>query len=622
MKSADKKERLNRIKEDIGREKFEEAFLSLKRISEPEDAFFLQHKYCALFNSIPKDVIKLTNVRIAILAGSTVTHFVAVFKYWLAQTGLSAVIYEAGYDTVSQSILDPASSLYSFAPDITMIFTSYRDLKFDVGQGASIEDSNNAVEEAVEGYVTLWEQLKKNSSTFIIQNNADLPSCRTLGNYEGTAPWGRVSLLRAFNVALAKAVQAGVALFDLEYISSVYGKRKWHDSRFWYHSKHAFSLDATGLVAFEAARLVGSIKGFSKKCLVLDLDNTLWGGIIGDDGVHGIVLGNGAAGEAFVDFQQYLLGLKNRGIILTVCSKNEEELAKEPFLQHPDMQLKLEDIAVFKANWEDKVANISAIADELNIGLEHMVFVDDNPAEREIVRKYLPMVAIPDMPEDPSGYIEALDRHCYFEVISFSDADQVRNEYYRDNVSRKQLRTQSRDLTEYLQSLRMEATVSRFDDLNLARIAQLINKSNQFHLTTTRYTETEIAAMMSDKQKHCLYFRLKDCFGDNGLISVVILEEQEGDTLYIDTWSMSCRVFARGMEQFIANEIVLLARQRNVQSIIGKYVPTRKNKIVSDLYEKLHFSLVQEQDGVTMWELPLTGNPPVYETYINKLTLD
>ncbi len=622
MKSVDKKENLKRVKEDIKKGNLEDAFVALNNISEPEDDYFLQHKYSSLFKKIPNDVLKLPTIRIAILASSTVNQFVAAFTYWLAQTGLSAEIYEAGYDTISQTILDPTSGLYGFSPDITMIFTSYRDVKFNVVQGASTEDTGTAVSAAVRNYVSLWEYLQKNSSTFIVQNNADIPAHRTLGNYEGTALWGNVSLLRAFNLELAKAVRPGVAIFDLDYISSLYGKRKWHDFRFWYHSKHAFSLDATGLVAFEAARLVSSIKGKSKKCLVLDLDNTLWGGIIGDDGVNGITLGNGPDGEAYVDFQKYLLGLKSRGIILTVCSKNEEEIAKEPFQQHPDMQIKLEDIAVFRANWDDKVSNISAIANDLNIGLEHMVFVDDNPAEREIVRKYLPMVAIPDMPEDPAGFIEEVNRHSYFEVISFSDADRARNDYYRDNVSRKQLRTQSRDLSDYLKSLQMEATVSRFDELNLARIAQLINKSNQFHLTTTRYTEADISSMMSDKQKHCLYFRLKDCFGDNGLISVLILEEQEGGILYIDTWSMSCRVFSRGMEQFIAKEIVLLAKELGVKSIIGKYIPTKKNKIVSGLYEKLHFSLLQEENGVTIWKLPLTTDSTVYETYINKLQLN
>ncbi|MFH2058472.1 MAG: HAD-IIIC family phosphatase [Pseudomonadota bacterium] len=616
MNTVNKKTSIKEIKKEIKKQEFGKAFTELNKISDPEDDFLLQQKYASLLKSIPLDGLDLNNIRIAVLASSTIAHFIDVLKYWLAKAGLSAEIYEAEYDTINQTVLNPNSDLYKFKPDITMIFTNHRDVAFREPKEKSFKEIKEIVKETVNEFVFLWEKIQEHTNSFILQNNADLPSTRTMGNFEGTVLWSNAGLLRDFNLELAQAVTPGVTIFDLDYLSSIYGKRKWQDSRFWYHSKHAFALDATGLVAFEASKVISSTRGFSKKCMVLDLDNTLWGGIIGDDGIEGIVLGHGTDGEAFVDFQKYLLALKNRGIILAVCSKNEEDLAKEPFLNHPDMQIKLEDIAVFKANWNNKAENIKEIASDLNIGLDHMVFIDDNPAEREIVRSFLPMVAVPEMPSDPTGYIQELNRQSYFEIIAYSEDDKIRNDYYRDNVSRKNLKKQSTDLSEYYKNLQMEAIFNDFDEFNIARISQLINKSNQFHLTTTRYSEAEILSFMQDEKKHCLYFRLKDRYGDNGLISVVILEEQDDNNLFIDTWVMSCRVFSRTLEEFIANEIIKVGQKIGAKSLIGKYAPTKKNKIVSQLYEKLKFNMINKQEEATFWELKIDDNIPSYKTFI------
>jgi len=621
MNERDKSQALQRIKAMIKGGEYENAFTALKGLAQPEDDFVLQSRYARFFSQIPKSVLNLQGVRLAILAGSTVDHLAEALRFWLAAAaGLEATIYRGQFDTVHQAILDETSGLYEFGPEITMIFTNYRDVRCEVPPGSSPEEIATTVKDAVDGYRQLWQVLQERNPGYVLQNNADLPAVRVFGNYEGTALWSRANTLRRFNLELARAVAAaeGVAIFDLEQISALFGKRRWHDERIWHYSRHAFNLDATGLVAYQAAKVIGAIKGKAKKCLVLDLDNTLWGGIIGDDGIEGIELGVGINGGAFVEFQKYLLKLKQRGVILAICSKNDEEKAKEPFLKHPDMQLRLDDIAVFTANWQNKADNIRSIAAALNLGLDSLVFVDDNPAERELVRQMLPMVSVPELPADPTGFEAALERQAYFETVNFSREDADRSNYYRGNAQRADYRGQFTDLSEYLQGLAMLARVVECDEFSLPRVAQLINKSNQFHLTTTRYTEGQIRVMLKEPHIYCLGFELEDKFGSNGLIAVVILEKRGEDTMFIDTWVMSCRVLARGMEEFIMREIVELAGQLGCQKVVGKYIPTSKNQIVAGLYDRLGFQLFEQKDDYTLWLLDLAGKVPQYETFIRK----
>ncbi|MDD5422650.1 MAG: HAD-IIIC family phosphatase [Candidatus Omnitrophota bacterium] len=618
MNGQDKKEALRKVKEDIKRSEYKSAFSRLDLITSHDDDFVLQSRYAALFRSIRTEGLDLKKIRVAVLATSTVSHFNDILRYWLAKEGFDADIYESEYDTVRQTIMDKNSPLYDFGPDIAVIFTNYRDVAFDVPPGSSREEIKSAVSSAVRDVASLWDALNRNSKCHIIQNNADLPYHRTFGNFEGAAPWTKINVLRLFNLELASAAVPGVTIFDLDFVSSAYGKRKWHDAEYWYHSKHAFSLDATGLVAHDLSKVIGSIKGRAKKCLVLDLDNTIWGGVIGDDGIEGIALGSGPDGEAFADFQRYLALLKRRGVILAVCSKNDEETAKEPFLKHPDMHLKLEDMVVFKANWDDKPSNIRQIASELNIGLDAIVFVDDNPAERELVRSTLPMVSVPELPPDPAGYVHALTSHSYFETVSFSDEDRARTEYYKSNVTRLGFQKQFTDLADYLKSLGMEMAVWTFDDFNLPRISQLVNKSNQFHLTTTRYTEQELRSMRDDPKRICRSFRLRDRFGDNGLISAVILEKKTPGEAVIDTWVMSCRVLSRSCEEFICREMITLAEEAGVKRITGKYIPTKKNRLVSGLYERLGFRTAGQEAEAFLWSLDIGRGTTLPETFIKR----
>jgi FkbH-like protein len=597
---------LKKIKDFVENKEFQRGFMELRKIVKPEDSFPLQNRYFRLFQSIPKDALNLTPIKLAIVGTSTLDHFAYSLKLWLGLEGFDADIYLAPFGTLDQSILDPNSDLYEFNADIIWLFTNYRDIHADLPFGASTEFIEQTMKQAVFRFSSLWETLQKRGQAFVITNNADLPQTLEFGHYEGSVVWGRSNFLRRFNLELAKVITSGLAIFDIEYLSGLVGKKNWFDDTYWHHSKHAFSFDVTSLVAFHGSKIISSIKGGAKKCLVLDLDNTLWGGVIADDGLKGIKLGHGSEGEPYIAFQSYIKRLKDRGIILAVCSKNSEENAKSPFLNHPDMKLKLDDIAVFVADWNNKADNIRHIADTLNIGLDSLVFVDDNPAERALVEKELPMVAVPDLPSDPSQYTNVLNQNYYFETISYTQEDSIRGEMYRADSQRKKILKNTADLDGFLEDLNMEAIIHTFDESNLPRITQLINKSNQFHLTTTRYTENAIRSMMKDKKIISRYFKLGDRFGDNGLISLVILIHNE-HSLKLDTWVMSCRVLARGVEELVHNEIVSIARSLKVKNILGLYIPTKKNKLVSGLFERMGYEKRDIAEKEDCWELNMSN---------------
>lgn len=595
-----------------------EALEMLWKLADKSDNIVMQARYAKILSSIDQSVLNsLTHIKIAVLASSTDKFLCDTLRFWLSTVGYQATLFDSTYSTIVQTILDPDSELYKFDPKIIWIFTTYRDIHISDSTQNSRKQINTQVDEAVQQYISLWSVLKQRSSAYIIQNNADLPPYRVLGNLDGSIYWGASSVLRQFNAKLADSAVDGVTIFDLDYISSSIGKEQWFESTHWYNSKIAFNMDALGQVAYQSSMLIASIMGKAKKCLVLDLDNTLWGGVVGDDGLNGIILGEGAIGEAFVDFQKYILALKKRGVILAVCSKNDEENAKEPFLKHPDMQLTLEDISVFVANWHNKADNIKEIAALLNIGLDAMVFVDDNPVERDLVKNFIPQVSVPNLPDDPSLYRQTLDSCQYFETINISSEDCKRTDYYRGNIERNSIKNDFYDLSEYLASLDMVATVGSANSFHLPRMVQLINKSNQFHLTTTRYSETDIIAFENDANVICRYFSLKDRFGDNGLISVVLLKKGQENTLIIDTWCMSCRVLSKGMEEFICEQIVQIGLENGIQKIIGIYIPSAKNNMVSDLYKRLGFSFIStKQDKTTKWELCLTNTLPNKTTHI------
>jgi FkbH-like protein len=402
--------------------------------------------------------------------------------------------------------------------------------------------------------------------------------------------------VRKLNFELMKLAQQHPNLFicDIAGLQNKFGRNFMFASNVYVSTEMILSIDALPYVASRVVDIVAAVKGQFKKCLILDLDNTVWGGVIGDDGLEGIQLGHGLGiGKAFTEFQMWVKKLKQRGIIICVASKNNEETAKEPFEKHPDMVLKLDDIAVFQANWETKVDNIRTIQRILNIGFDSMVFLDDNPFERNMVRENIQGITVPELPEDPGEYLEYLYSLNLFETASYSNADKDRTKQYQVEAKRVSLAKTFHNEADFLKSLNMVSTVSGFTKFNTPRVAQLSQRSNQFNLRTVRYTEEDIAQLAEDANTIDLSFTLEDKFGDNGLIAVIIMKRQDEETLFVDTWFMSCRVLKRGMENFTLNTMVAKAKAAGYKRIVGEYLPTPKNKMVENHYTSLGFTPVE-----------------------------
>jgi FkbH-like protein len=555
----------------------------------------------------------LVPTRIAILGGSTTAEVKSTLELFLLAHGIQATFYESEYSRYSEDVIFENPELWGFKPEIVYLHTTWRN----VSQFPELLESEAEIEERVrqefDRFEAIWEKIETKLGALIIQNNFDLPPLRPLGNLEASTACGRVNFLMRLNAKFANYARthSRFLIHDIQYLSAQVGLNKWFESTYWYSFHSALSPTATVTLARSLAAMVKSVYGKSKKCLVLDLDNTLWGGVIGDDGIQGLMLGrDNATGEAFQDFQRYVKALQGRGILLAVCSKNETETAAQGF-SHPDSILKLEDFSAFKANWNPKPDNIREIALELNIGLESLVFVDDNPAERALVAAQLPEVAVPDVGSDVTRFAEALEQERYFEMTQIVKEDLSRGSYYRANVQRNVIQGKFEDYGEFLSSLEMVAEIAPFAPMYLDRIAQLINKTNQFNLTTRRYTGAEVAALANDPQYLTLYGRLRDRFGDNGLVSVMI-GQMSSESLEIDVWLMSCRILKREMELAMFDALVERCQAKGVKTILGVYIPTKKNGMVSGLYGELGFTNIENAaDGRQTWEYTV---PTEYES--------
>ncbi|MDE6686511.1 MAG: HAD-IIIC family phosphatase, partial [Lachnospiraceae bacterium] len=461
--------------------------------------------------------------------------------------------------------------------------------------GVPIGDRGRFAAEKYEEICRIWKRLQEYSHPVtgkkmkILQFNFAEVDDRSFGNYANCVENSFLWQLRKLNVLLMQGAQnEGIYLVDISYVQNLYGRQRFHDEKLYYIAKMPFSTEALPAIAREVISIIKAVMARFKKCVILDLDQTLWGGVIGDDGLEGIQIGELGIGHAFQEFQLWLKELTKRGIILAVCSKNDEEKAKEPFLKHPEMVLRLEDIAVFIANWEDKAGNIREIAKILNLGMDSFVFIDDNPFERNLVRSMLPEVTVPELPEDPALYLSYLKEQNLFETISYSEADQDRTRQYREEAGRTSLKQQFATYEEYLEQLGMVAEAKPFDAFHIPRIAQLSQRSNQFNLRTVRYTEEEAAGLAEDDRYITLYFTLKDKFGDHGLISLVVMKKEE-DTLFIENWLMSCRVLKRTMETFVVNTMLEEAKKADAVRVVGEYIKTPKNAMVEHLYEEMGF---------------------------------
>ena len=576
--------------------------------------------FIELKRNLRGDLSNIPSFKIA-LVGDTATQLLCTaIRGMGVERGYNINLYEAEYNQVERQLLDPTSDLYQFDADFIVIFQSTHKLG-EHHSMLSTEQQATLADERIRFLATVCENSALSGKKIIYCNYPEIEDT-VFGSYANKVDSSFTFQVRKLNYELMRLSQHYQDLFicDIAGLQNKLGRDMMFAANVYTSTEMVLSIDALPYVASRVMDIVCAIKGQFKKCLILDLDNTVWGGVIGDDGLEGIQLGHGLGiGKAFTEFQMWVKRLKQRGIIICVASKNNEDTAKEPFEKHPDMVLKLDDIAVFQANWETKVDNIRTIQSILNIGFDSMVFIDDNPFERNMVRENIKGITVPELPEDPGEYLEYLYSLNLFETASYSNADKDRTKQYQVEAKRVSLSKTFTNEADFLKSLNMVSTVSGFTKFNTPRVAQLSQRSNQFNLRTIRYTEADITALAENPDVIDLSFTLEDKFGDNGLIAVIIMKLLDAETLFVDTWFMSCRVLKRGMENFTLNTMVERAKAAGYKKIIGEYLPTPKNKMVENHYTMLGFTKM-ENSGTARYELDVEAYQP-RECYIETKTV-
>jgi len=546
--------------------------------------------FAALKKNLKKDFTGLQTVKLALLGDSATQLLSQALRAAAWDSGINLEIWEADFNQIDRQIFDKESELYVFNPAVVLIFHSSHRLLANYNKTKPAQMALLA-EQRLEMIKALHQQLQTGLNAKLFYYNYPEINDTVFGSFANKVESSFIFQLRKINYELMQyaATNTDFFLIDLAAIQHRLGREQCFQPSIYINTDMVLSVDALPPTAYATTQVLGAIYGKFKKCLILDLDNTMWGGIIGDDGLENIQIGSLGIGKAFTELQYWAKKLRHRGIILAVCSKNNEATAKEPFEKHPDMVLRLDDIAVFVSNWETKVDNIRHIRQILNIGFDSMVFLDDNPFERNIVRENIPGITVPELPEDPANYLEYLYGLNLFETVSFSHEDAERTKQYQVEAERAVMKKSFANEDNFLQSLQMVSLVEPFTRFNIPRVAQLTQRSNQFNLRTVRYTESDIEALSKNDDYIPLTFTLEDKFGDNGLICIVILKKESTNTLFIDTWLMSCRVLKRGMEQFTLNTIVNAAKLGGYRYILGAYIPTTKNEMVRDHYAKLGF---------------------------------
>lgn len=540
--------------------------------------------------------------KVAVLGGSTTSNIIQILELFLLNQGIKASFYESEYGMYYEDAVFKNDSLEEFGPDIIYIYTTNRNIESYPLLSNTREEIDALINMQIQKFTDIWKSLSQTYACPIIQNNFEMPLFRLLGNKDATDVHGAVNFLSRLNMAFYEYAQNNKDFFicDINYISADYGLKEWNDSFYWHMYKYAVNVRAIPLLAFNVANIIKSIFGKNKKGLVLDLDNTLWGGIIGDDGVDNIKLGpETAAGQVYLEFQQYIKAQKQLGIVLNIDSKNDEGNALSG-LKHPDSVLSVDDFTKIRANWEPKDRNFDEIACELNLLPESLVFIDDNPAERYIVTKQLPGICAPEIGESHQ-YITIIDRNGFFETTYLSEDDIKRNKMYQDNARRATFQASFSDYESYLESLKMKATIKPFEAIYLERIVQLINKSNQFNLTTKRYSQREIKEILDNDDYITIYGKLEDKFGDNGVVSVCI-GHKKGKLCNIDLWVMSCRVLKRNMEYAMMDMLVDKCKKAGVKKIVGYYYSTEKNSMVKEFYGTMGFNKIDDSEEGSCWE--------------------
>lgn len=552
-----------------------------------------------------------TPLRIAVLGGSTTSDIVKVLELFLRNRGIIPTFYESEYAQYWSDAVFGTPELSEFKPELVFIHTCSCNIEEKPTVGEDGKSVSEKLEREYARYEKMWTALSEKFGCVIIQNNFELPSERLLGNREAGCAYGRIDFITRLNVKLYDYARThgNFYIHDINYLSAAYGLERWHELRHWHLYKYAMSVSAIPEFAYSLSNIICSVMGRNKKVLALDLDNTLWGGVIGDDGQAGIEIGREThEGQSFLALQKYIKAHKELGVLLTVCSKNDPENALEG-LNHPDGVLKPSDFALIKANWNEKSLNLEETANELNLLPESFVFVDDNPVECDIVKAQVPEIVTINF-ENPEECIRAIDKCGYFEVTNLSADDAKRGEMYAANAQRAAAEKKFASYDDFLASLEMSAVIGEFDPVHIPRITQLTNKSNQFNLTTKRYTQAEMEATAASPNYIRLCGRLMDKFGDNGIVSVVI-GEKRGKELHIDLWLMSCRVLKRGMEYAMINRLVEEAKKAGIETIFGYYYPTKKNAMVKELFGDFGFTKISsDENGNTVWKLETNGYSP------------
>lgn len=590
-----------------------------------------------------KNTDGMPEYRLAVLGNCATQHLSQAIKGYAYDCNIAVNVFDADYNQILAQVMDPSSELYEHKANAVLIDMCTEKL-YDAYREKAVSERDSFSDEIINEIKGYWDRLTENGLK-IMQFNFPEIDDRVLGNFCSSRNDSFITQLRKLNIMLSEeaAKRGNVYIVDIAYIQNMLGRKNFSDSKLYYSAKMPYSLESLVYIGKEVTEIISVLMGKLRKCIVLDLDNTLWGGVVGDDGVNGIQIGELGVGHAFSAFQEWLLELKKTGIILCVCSKNDDDKAKEPFLKHPEMVLKLDDFAMFTANWQDKASNIIEMAKTLNLNTDSFVFVDDNPFERDQVREMVPGITVPDMPEDPAEYVNYLKSLNLFERVTVSSADQDRTRQYQEEAGRKSLESKFATYDDYLKALEMVAEVKTFDEYSLPRIAQLSQRSNQFNLRTVRYTEDDVRRLSESDDYITLDFSLKDKFGDHGLISVMVVrkckskeelkklvaisgdadgvltesipadDNAAGDASsllgagdassllaaddaagFIENWFMSCRVLKRGMEEFIMNTLNEKAKEAGLKIVVGEYLKTPKNNMVSKIYKNMGFDEIGE----------------------------
>lgn len=581
----------------------------MKELEYPFDENYILSKKKKIKKELLNSDINFVDTQIAILGGSTTSDIKNIMELFLLNYGIKPEFYESEYNRYYQDAVFSNGELNRFSPKIIYIHTTNRNITEYPKISDSAEDIDLLIKNEMQKFTTIWTKLTEKYHCPIIQNNFEMPMYRLMGNKEASDIHGKINFISKLNNEFYKYAREhdNFYICDINYISADYGLKKWQEPFYWYMYKYALNVSAIPYLSYNVANIVKSLLGKNKKGFVLDLDNTLWGGIVGDDGVDNLEIGpEESGGQVYSEFQNYIKEHKDLGIVLNIASKNEEENAIAG-LNHPDGILRPDDFIEIKANWEPKDKNFIEIANNLTLLPESLVFVDDNPAERSIVAGNIKGVVAPEIGE-AQNYIQVIDRSGFFEVTNLSKDDLKRNEMYKENVERAKLQASFENYEDYLLSLSMVATIKKFEPIYTARISQLSNKSNQFNLTTKRYTQTEIEEIMNNEEYISIYGKLVDKFGDNGLVSVVIGHVVE-DICHIDLWIMSCRVLKRDLEFAMLDELVKICKKHCIKKIKGYYYPTAKNKMVKDFYLTQGFTKIYENNvGNSEWEFDIMDN--------------